>query len=55
MLCETRELCNQVASVYEKLILNTDITLANFQMKVTPAHIVVSTLGKVSNNLFGKR
>lgn len=32
----TRELCNQIHSVYEKIIKGTGITLANFAIDKTP-------------------
>ena len=39
VLCivHTRELCNQIASVYERITKGTGITLANFTEKVQPA------------------
>lgn len=53
VLCETRELCNQVAAVYEKLTKDTGITVSNFQQSVNSANIIVSTLGKLINTAFG--
>ena len=37
VIVPTRELCNQVASVYEKIIKGTGITFANFTESVKPA------------------
>lgn len=55
VLVHTRELCNQIASVYEKIIKGTGITCANYTEAVKPAQIVVATHGKIANNLSGRK
>jgi superfamily II DNA/RNA helicase len=54
-LCHTRELANQITSVYKEIISKTEITLSNSADTTTlqPAQIVVTTMGallKTVNN-----
>jgi len=45
VVVNTRELCNQIHAVYEKLVDGTGITLSNFNNVTTPTQIVVTTHG----------
>ena len=52
----TRELCNQVCAVYEKLIKGTGITLSNFaENDKDPGQIVVTTHGKADKVTSGRK
>jgi len=52
VLAHFRELSSQIASVYTKLNKHTNITVTNFTATgQTNAHIIVTTLGKLDNNL----
>lgn len=56
MVVNTRELCNQIAKVYEKLIQNTKITLSNFAMKnAKPAMVVIMVHGSIGNLVTGRK
>ena len=46
-IVNVRELCNQIASVYEKIVAGTNITLANTMHDNKPAQIMVTTHGKL--------
>ena len=54
-MVHTRELCNQVAAVYEKITKGTDITVANFNEHTSPAQIIVATHGKIEGMISGRR
>ena len=52
----TRELCNQVCAVYEKLTKGTGITLSNFaENDKDPGQIVVTTHGKADKVTSGRK
>lgn len=52
VLAHIRELANQIAEVYTKICKYSDITVCNFVASgKCDAHIVVTTLGKLENNL----
>lgn len=51
----TRELCNQIHSVYEKIIKGTGITLANFSIDKTPQQIAITTHGTIEPMLKGRK
>ncbi len=57
VLCHIRELCQQIADVYEKITKFTDITVSNYTAtgKAGDAHIVVTTLGMLKNALNNTR
>jgi superfamily II DNA/RNA helicase len=46
-IANTRELCNQIHSVFEKIIRGTDITIANFAKEKNSKQIIVGTHGAV--------
>ena len=52
-----RELSSQIAEVYEKITKFSDITVTNYTAtgKAEGAHIVVTTLGKLTNALKSQR
>ena len=56
-IVNVRELCNQIASVYEKIIMGTGITLLNTmnETKQTSAQIIVTTHGKLDKLLGGRK
>ena len=47
VISNTRELCNQIHSVFEKIVKGTDITLANFAKEKNSKQIIVGTHGAV--------
>lgn len=51
----TRELCNQIHSVYEKIVQGTGITLGNFSFDTNPKQICVTTHGKLEPLLKGRK
>lgn len=53
-LANTRELVNQIHSVYEKIVKGTGITLGNFCFNTAPKQIVVTTHGKLEPLLKGR-
>jgi len=56
VIANTRELVNQIHSVYEKIVKGTDITLANFNFEDnTPKQITVTTHGKIQPMLKGRK
>ena len=56
-VCHVRELSSQIAEVYEKITKFSDITVTNYTAtgKAEGAHIVVTTLGKLTNALKSQR
>lgn len=54
VIVNTRELVNQIHSVYEKLIPNTGITLGNFNENTKPQNVCVTTHGKLEPLLKGR-
>ena len=54
-IVNVRELCNQIASVYEKIIAGTEITLSNTMHDSKPAQIIVTTHGKLEQLLSGRK
>ena len=56
-IVNVRELCNQIASVYEKIVMGTGITLLNTmnETKQTSAQIIVTTHGKLDKLLGGRK
>ena len=54
-MVHTRELCNQIAVVYQKITKGTGITVANFNETCLPAQIVIATHGKVESVVSGRR
>ena len=57
VVCHVRELSSQIAEVFEKLTKYSDIKVSNFTAtgKSDGCHIVVTTLGKLSNALKGRK
>lgn len=56
VVVNTRELCNQIHKVYEKLVHNTGITLSNFAAKdKKPAQVVVTVHGSLGPMLSGRK
>jgi superfamily II DNA/RNA helicase len=56
VLCHIRELCAQIADVYEKICKFSDITVTNHAVSgKADANIVIMTLGGLKNCLDGKR
>ena len=53
VVAHVRELSSQIANVYTKLCKYTDINVTNFTItnQVDGVHVVVTTLGKLANNL----
>ena len=53
----TRELVNQIHSNYEKIVRGTKITLQNlnYDQQGEPAHIIVTTLGKIEQLTKGRK
>lgn len=56
-VCHVRELSSQIADVYTKICKYTDINVTNYTVtgKSEGAHVVITTLGKLSNALKGAR
>ena len=56
VVVNTRELCNQIHAVYDKIIKGTGITLANFASDdKKPQQIVISVHGVLGNMLEGRK
>jgi ATP-dependent RNA helicase DDX19/DBP5 len=56
VMANTRELCNQIHAVYDKIIKGTGITLANFAMEdKKPQQIVISVHGSIDKMLDGRK
>ena len=56
VVVNSRELCNQVHKVYEKLVLKTGITLSNFCSKnKKPAMVVITVHGSLGPMLSGRK
>ena len=59
MVAHSRELCNQIYEVYEKIIKGTGITadviVKDADKKFKGAHILVTTHGSLKNMISGKR
>lgn len=56
VVVNSRELCNQVHKVYERLIQDTDITLSNFCSKnKRPSMVVVTVHGSLGPLLSGRK
>lgn len=53
VIAKTRELCNQIHAVYQKLVKGTGITLANFCFDESPAQINIALHSKVTD-IMGK-
>ena len=53
VVAHVRELSSQIANVYTKLCKYTNINVTNFTItnQVDGVHVVVTTLGKLANNL----
>lgn len=55
VIVNTRELCNQISSVYERIIEGTGITLSNFMYEQSESQICVTTHGKVEPMTKGRK
>lgn len=56
LIVNSRELCNQIHAVYEKLCKGTGITISNFGIETkNPGQIVCSTHGKLDPMLKGRK
>ena len=56
VVVNSRELCNQVYNVYQKLVLNTGITLSNFCSKnKKPSMVCVTVHGSLGPMLSGRK
>ena len=56
-MCHVRELSSQIAEVYEKITKFSNIVVTNYTAtgKAEGAHVVVTTLGKLTNALKTQR
>jgi len=56
LIVNTRELCNQIHAVYEKICKGTGITVTNFCLETkSPGQIVCGTHGKMEPMLKGRK
>ena len=55
VIVNTRELCNQIHSVYDRIIRGTGITLSNFMFNTAPSQIIVTTHGKIEPLVGGRK
>ena len=54
-MVNVRELCNQIAAVYEKICQGTGIEVCNTMQESKPAQILVTTHGKLEQLTSGRK